>query len=123
MRRFLAQPVFLVAGIQPIGDGPIAGRVLRKVGVEQKQRRRADLDPPHTRPSDVIAEIDRHAGPAIFEAQLLGVLGLIPLVLTAAGHELAKETLAVEQADAGERYGGVARGFEVIAGEDRKSVV
>ena len=43
----LAQPMVLVAAVEPVGDGDAVGRVALDVGVEQVQRDAADVGPPH----------------------------------------------------------------------------
>src|SRR5207247_3252388 len=45
----LADAHVVVAAVEPAGDRPVLGAVLRDVGVEQVQRHPADLDAPDAR--------------------------------------------------------------------------
>jgi hypothetical protein len=120
----LAQPVLASAAVQAVGDGPLGGGVLVDVGVEQQQRRPADLGPPHLGVEHGVGQVDGDeqgtpvAAEDQLERQLVGVERRIGLLLAAVGGEgLAEVAGAVEEADADHGHAEVAGRLQVVAGE------
>ena len=106
----LPQPVLAAAAVQPVGDRPLGGGVLVHVGVEQQQRRPADLGAPDLRVEHGVGQPHRHQQrPAVvagdqLERQLVRVERRVGLLLAAVGGQRLPEVPgAVEQADTDHR--------------------
>jgi hypothetical protein len=120
----LAQAVLAAAAVQAVGDRPLGRAVLVHVGVEQQQRRPADLGPPDLGVEHAVGQAHRDQQrlavgvPDQLEGQLVGVEGR---VATPAGGRRRSATggssRAVEQADPDHGHAEVAGRLEVVAGE------
>ncbi len=113
-----------IAAVEPRRQRPVRVAVLRHVGVQQEERRAADLHPPDSRVQHAAGGLHRDqerlpvgAGHALDRQQLdVGVEVL--LLLPAVGIErLAEIALRVQQADADQRDSQVAGALEMIAGQ------
>jgi len=128
-QHLLAQPVVLVAAVEPVGHAPLGRRVLLDVAVEQQQRHPAHLGPPHVRvqrPPLGQRHADDH-GRAVLLAQQLDRQAVrvergIVLQLPAVGRQALLEVAgAVQQPDPDQRDPEVGGGLEVVAGEDAQA--
>ena len=127
--HLLAKPVLGVAAVQPVGDGADDLAVLLDVGVEQQQRDPADLGDPDARGERLLvgqADHDLRDRAVLLaqqrQRQAVGVEDRVGLLLPAvAGQGLAEVAVAVEQPDADDRHAEVARGLEVVAGQDAET--
>ena len=104
--------------------GPLGRAVLVDVGVEQEQRRPADLGPPDLGVEHAVGQAHRDqqrlavAVTDQLEGELVGVEGRVGLLLAAVGGQrLAEVARAVEQADPDHGHAEVAGRLEVVAGE------
>ena len=121
--NLLPQPLVGLGHVQAIGDRARLGRIAWEVGVEQEQRHAPDLGLPHR---------DFHVGAAdggldldafhLLHRQVGALVLRIDLDLPGLGVDvLASESLLVEKADGDERQADVARGLQVVAGEDAEA--
>ena len=121
----LADPMVLVAAVEPVGDAAQVGVVLLDVGVQQEQGDPADGGPPHPRaerPPARHVHRDQQRLPGVsgeqVQRQALRVEDGVGLHLPAVERQrLAEVAGAVEQADGHERHTEVRRRLEVVAGE------
>ena len=121
----LADPMVLVAAVEPVGDAAQVGVVLLDVGVQQEQGDPADGGPPHPRaerPPARHVHRDQQRFPGVsgeqVQRQALRVDDGVGLHLPAVERQrLAEVAGAVEQADGHERHTEVRRRLEVVAGE------
>ncbi len=128
-QHLLAQAVLGVAAVQAVGDGADDLAVLLHVGVEQQQRDAADLGDPDAGGQRLLrgqADLDLRDRAVLLAQQrqreAVGVEDRVGLLLPAvAGQRLAEVAVPVEQADADDRDAEVARGLEVVAGQDAET--
>ena len=90
----LLDPVFLVATVEPVGDGAQVVLVLRDVGIQQQQRDSADLRDPYLSVELCVVgqgELDQHRGAGLVgkqsQRQTLRIERGIALVLPAVGRQ------------------------------------
>jgi hypothetical protein len=109
-QRVLGEANLAVALVQAGRDEALPGRVLRQLGVEEKQRHPSDLGPPDLHRHLLIP--DRHLdgdGPAVLAghqgARTAFGVGLVPVLMlpATAVHPLMEVTLPVQQPDAHHR--------------------
>jgi hypothetical protein len=92
-----------VAAVEPIGERARPCRVLGEVGVEQQQRHRADVEPPHGSLDHLVADLDRHRRGGPCESELGRRVQRVELALLPLRDLLAEVALPVEETDADER--------------------
>ncbi len=114
----LAEPVLLVAAVEPVRDGDRLGWVPGNVRVEQVQTDPPHVDPPHPDLHVDAGEIDDDLHAGRLRAERRGVDAGVRLLLPAVGVEVLMEVaLGVQQPDADERHAEVGGRLQVIAGE------
>ncbi len=124
----LLEPHLEAAAVEARGDLAVGRLVLGQVRVEQEQRHAADLgdadEQVHGPPGEVHRD-DRRAPVGRLgdrERQLVGLEHRVGLVLHAVVvDDLPEVPLPVEEADARQRHAQVARGLQVVAGEDAEA--
>jgi len=127
-QQLLQQAVLSSSAVQAVGHRAQPLLVVRDVRVEQQQRHAADGDLPDAGVQHAVREGERdlHRG-AVRVAQdgqrkAVGVEHRVALQLPAVRRDrLGEVSGAVEEADADERHAEVARGLEVVAGEDAEA--
>ncbi len=127
--ELLEQPVLGGAAVQPVGHLAQRLGVVLDVGVEQEQRHPAHLR--HEHPRDQVGLVGHRQahlrGGSVSltkerDRQPVGVEHRVGLLLPAlAGELLAEVAVLVEQPDADQRDAEVARGLEVVAGQDAEA--
>ncbi len=128
-QHLLAQAVLGVAAVEPVGDVTEVLGVLLDVGVHQQQRHASDLGDPDAHGQGLAVgqpEGDLRDGVVGLaqqrERQAVGVEDGVGLLLPAVARErLPEVAVAVEQPDADDRDAEVARGLEVVAGQDAET--
>ena len=114
----LAQPVFLVAAVEAVGDGDRLGRVRCDVGVEQVEPDPADVGTPDTGGDRDVGEVDDHFDAGRVQPERVGIDAFVAFALPAvAVEQLMEVALGVQQADADEGDAEVGRRLEMVAGE------
>ena len=127
-QHLLLQAVLAAAAVQPVRHLALCRRVVLDVGVEQEQRHPADGHLPHLR-DDAEAghahgHLDRNAAlvAKLRDRKRVGVEQRVPLLLPAVPRQrLAEVAAPVKQADTENGDTEVARGLEVVAGEDSET--
>ncbi len=119
----LAQPVFGVAAVEPVGDLADLVGVVVDVGVEQVERDAAHVGPPHLGVEWLPGEVDGDPHPlAVGESHGPRVEVGVVLQLPAVGVlGLAEVAVAVEEPDGDQGHAEVAGRLEVVAGEDAEA--
>ncbi len=128
-QHLLEQPVVGPAAVEPVGHPPLGRLVVLDVRVEQQQRDPSDLRLPDLRVQR--ATLGQTDGHLHRHPRRIGQLGQgepvrvdarVPLLLPAVpGQRLHEVPGPVEQADADDRHAEVARGLEMVAGEDAEA--
>jgi hypothetical protein len=128
-QQLLAHPVLAVAAVEAVGHVDVVLGVPLDVGVQHQQRHAADAGDPD--PGDQVGPTGHRDGDRGARAvglaqqrdrQAVGVEDRVGLLLPAlARQRLAEVAVAVEQAHADDRDAEVARGLEVVAGEDAQA--
>ena len=127
-QEFLMEAHPLVAAVEPPGDLAQFGRVLGQFGVEQHQRDVADPEDPRGEEEFAVAEAHQ-AGDFVavgvasaHHRQIVDLGDGIVFVLPAGTVEhLPEVALPIEQPHRHQRQFEVARGFQVVAGEDAEA--
>ena len=127
--QLLAEPVLAAAAVQAVGDLVLCGLVLLHIGVEHEQRYPADRGQPDLRGQQLAigeGHVDLHrvaaGGPQQGQRQPVRVVGRVPLRLPAVSRQRLREVpVPVQQADADDRDAEVARGLQVVAGQDAEA--
>ena len=128
-QHLLPQPVLGVAAVQPVGDGAETSLFSSTSESSSSSGTRPTWATQMRAVSDSLARQpdldlgDRAVGlPQQRERQPVGVEHRVGLLLPAvAGERLPEVAVPVEQADADDRHAEVARGLEVVAGEDAEA--
>ena len=114
----LAQSVFGIAAVQPVGDGRTLGAVAVDRGVEQVQPHPAHLHRPGRHGDRVARQVDDDPHTGVGDGEATRVEAREPLLLVAVGVQaLAKVALGVQQAHRHQGHTQIAGGLEVIAGQ------
>ena len=119
----LSQPLVGLGHVEAVGDVAQLRRVAREVGVEKEQGHAPDLRLPdcdlHVGAPDGSLDLDALH---LFHGQVATFVLRVDLDLPCIGVDvLASESLLVEKADRDQRQADVARGLEMIAGEDAET--
>ena len=128
-QHLLLQAMLAAAAVQPVGDLALGGVVLLDVGVQQEQRDAAHLRDPDAGGDEAAAgqaDGDLRGGPVGLaeerDGAAVGIGDRVPLLLPAVARErLLEVARAVEQPDRDDRHAEVARGLQVVAGEDAQA--
>ena len=120
----LGHPVFGAAAVEPIGDLAVRGAVDVEIGVHHQQRHPADLGHPDARVEGMI--IKRHVDDDGLtglgqqrQRQRVGIQQRVTLLLVPVGvQRLTEIAVAIHEADADDRHAEIARGLEVVSGEN-----
>ena len=115
----LAEPVLLVAAVQPVGDRDRLGRVARGRSCRAGTARMRPTSTRHTPDLHLdVGEIDGDLHTGRLRAERRGIDAGVRLLLPAVGVEVLVEVpLGVQQPDADERHAEVGRRLQMVAGE------